>query len=202
MWFSWVANLFLAVRAEIFWRSLRLAKRNSSLTNRNHVERVFHSCCLAISTCAMSEFNDLVLYKLILIESRLLEFIDKKWWQVVDIIRKLPYTRKNWHLITFMLKKDPQKLILIILARFLNGLIPSLDMRIESNFLDVVFFPLPWVPFRQSDDDRSKRLSRTNPLTKESSTHSAFYKCSATTSTHQCIATCTIPFWCTWSHLE
>jgi hypothetical protein len=91
----------------------------------------------------MSEFNDPVLYKLILIESRLLEFIDKKWRQLVDIIRKLPYTRKNWHLITFVLKKDPRKLILIILARFLNGLIPSLDMRIESDFLDVVFFPLP-----------------------------------------------------------
>ena len=90
----------------------------------------------------MSEFNSTFLYRLVLSETRLLEFLDRKHQQLVNLFLKLRYTRENWNLIMFIFRKDPMRIAFVIVARFLRGFLPSLDMKIEADFLDVVCFLL------------------------------------------------------------
>jgi hypothetical protein len=90
----------------------------------------------------MSEFDSTFLYRFVLSETRLLEFLDRKRQQLVNLFLKLRYTRENWNLIMFIFRKDPMTIAFVIVARFLRGFLPSLDMKIEADFLDVVCFLL------------------------------------------------------------
>jgi len=87
----------------------------------------------------MSEFNIPLLTKTLLIESRILEYAQRKRTQFLDILRKLTYTRYSWRLIHLMLQISPGSTVIIILGRFIEGILPSLDLKIKGGFLDMVF---------------------------------------------------------------
>jgi hypothetical protein len=86
----------------------------------------------------MAEFNSRLLSKLILIECRILEFIDGKHAAFKLAILCLWYTRFSLRLIRLMLHICPGSTMTLILGRFLEGLLPSIDLRIKGQFLDIV----------------------------------------------------------------
>jgi hypothetical protein len=91
----------------------------------------------------MAEFNSPLISKFVLIESRILEFIDKKHedFNLKLAILCLPYTRCGLRLIRLMLQICPRITLTLILGRFPEGIIPSIDLRIKGEFLDIVKLP-------------------------------------------------------------
>jgi hypothetical protein len=86
----------------------------------------------------MAEFNSPLISRFVIIESRILEFIDKKHKDFKLAILRLSYTRFSLRLIRLMLQICPRSTLTIILGRFLEGIIPSIDLRIKGEFLDIV----------------------------------------------------------------
>jgi hypothetical protein len=86
----------------------------------------------------MAEFNSPLISKLVLIESRIVEFIDKKHEEFKLAILHLSYTRFSFRLIRLMLQICPRSTLTLILGRFLEGILPSIDLRIKGEFLDIV----------------------------------------------------------------
>ena len=91
----------------------------------------------------MAEFNSPLISRFVLIESRVLEFIDKKHEDFKLALLRLSYTRFSLRLIRLMLQICPRSTLTVILGRFLEGIIPSIDLRIKGEFLDIV--KLPWL---------------------------------------------------------
>jgi hypothetical protein len=86
----------------------------------------------------MAEFDIPLLTKLLLFESRTFELVDNTKAQFQLALLRLTYTRYSWRLIRLMFKLSPRNTIIIILGRFLEGIIPSIDLRIKGEFLDIV----------------------------------------------------------------
>jgi hypothetical protein len=86
----------------------------------------------------MAEFNIPLLSKLLLLESRSFELVDNGKAQFQLALLRLTYTGYSWRLIRLMLKLSPRSTVIIILGRFLEGIIPSIDLRIKGEFLDIV----------------------------------------------------------------
>jgi hypothetical protein len=86
----------------------------------------------------MTELNIPLLSKLLLLESRSFELIANSKAQFQLALLRLTYTRYSWRLIQLMMKLSPKSTITIILGRFLEGIIPSIDLRIKGEFLDIV----------------------------------------------------------------
>lgn len=89
----------------------------------------------------MAEFNSPLLSKVFLIESRILEFIDRKHAELKRAILRLSYTRFSLRLIQLMFRLCPKSTMTIVLGRFLEGMLPSIDLRIKGQFLDLVKLP-------------------------------------------------------------
>jgi hypothetical protein len=86
----------------------------------------------------MAEFDVPGLGRLLLLESRALEYALQKREQLFNVLRRISYTRYSWRLILLMLQISPRSTSIIILGRFLEGVIPSLNLRIKGAFLDMV----------------------------------------------------------------
>jgi len=86
----------------------------------------------------MAEFNSPLISTLLLIESRILEFLDQKHEEFKLAILHLSYTRFSLRLIRLMLQICPRSTLTLILGRFLEGLLPSIDLRIKGEFLNIV----------------------------------------------------------------
>jgi hypothetical protein len=91
----------------------------------------------------MAEFNVPFLTKLLLLESRTFELVDNTKAQFQLALLRLTYIRYSWRLIGLMLKLSPRNTIIIILGRFVEGILPSIDLRIKGEFLDIVQHGLP-----------------------------------------------------------
>jgi len=86
----------------------------------------------------MTELNIPLLSKLLLLESRTLEFADNKRAQFKYALIRLTYTHYSIRLIRLMLRLSPWSSAVIILGRFYEGFMPSIKLRIKGEFLDIV----------------------------------------------------------------
>ena len=86
----------------------------------------------------MAESNSSLLSQLVLIETWILDFIDRKQAEFKLAILRLSYTRFSLRLIRLMFQICPRSTMALILGRFLEGLLPSIDLRIKGKFLDIV----------------------------------------------------------------
>jgi hypothetical protein len=87
----------------------------------------------------MAELAIRLLSTLSLLQSRSLELFHRKSEQFRNVIRRLSYnTQHSWGLILFMIQVSPKSTLLIILGRFLQGVVPSLELRIKGGFLKLV----------------------------------------------------------------
>lgn len=96
----------------------------------------------------MAEFDIPLLTKVLLLESRTFEFVDNTKAQSQLALLRLTYTRYSWRLIGLMFKLSPRNTIIIIMGRFLEGIIPSIDLRIKGQFLDIVRTRLALLTYR------------------------------------------------------
>jgi hypothetical protein len=86
----------------------------------------------------MTEFNIPLLSKLLLLESRAMEFADNKKAQFQYAMVRLTYTHYSMRLIRLMLRLSPWSSTVIIIGRFYEGILPSINLRIKGDFLDLV----------------------------------------------------------------
>jgi hypothetical protein len=86
----------------------------------------------------MTEFNIPLLSKLLLLESRVMEFTDNKKAQFQYAMVRLTYTHYSMRLIRLMLRLSPWSSTVIIIGRFYEGILPSINLRIKGDFLDLV----------------------------------------------------------------
>jgi hypothetical protein len=123
----------------IFISRLRALSHQSTDLHRLNERAVSRQTWLLSSfPLAMAEFTSFPLSTIILFESRLLEYAHRKREQFLHVLRRLSYTRYSWRLVFLMLQISPRSTTVIILGRFLEGVIPSLDLRIKGAFLDMV----------------------------------------------------------------
>lgn len=86
----------------------------------------------------MTELNIPLLSKLLLLESRTLEFAHTKKTQFQYAMIRLTYTHYSLRLIRLMLRVSPWSSAVIILGRFYEGFMPSVKLHIKGQFLDIV----------------------------------------------------------------
>lgn len=86
---------------------------------------------MAINTTA-------VIYKIFLLESRILEYASKKRLGFWRMIKELSYAKHSWRIIRLMLQISPWNTAVVVLGRFVEGLIPSLELRVKGEFLELV----------------------------------------------------------------
>ena len=86
----------------------------------------------------MDPFSVPLVRDIILLESRTLEYAHRKREQFFNVLRRLSYSRYSWRLVILMLQISPRSTLIIILGRFLEGIIPSVDLRIKGAFVDLV----------------------------------------------------------------
>jgi len=91
----------------------------------------------------MTEFNIPLLSTLLLLESRILEFADNKKAEFQHAMVRLTYTHYSMRLIRFMLQLSPRSSAVIILGRFYEGIVPSIDLGIKGEFLNIVPTDIP-----------------------------------------------------------
>ena len=86
----------------------------------------------------MTELNSTFVFRVILFESRLVEYFSNKREQFHEALIRLSYTRYSVRLVYLMFQLCPRSTMVIIVGRFLQGLLPSVDLRIKGGFLDIV----------------------------------------------------------------
>lgn len=87
----------------------------------------------------MAEFFSQLLSILFLLKTQPLEYFHRKHEQfMAGFFRKLSYTRNSWHLIFFVLRFSGKSTLVVILGRFLETVIPSMQLRIKSGLLNLV----------------------------------------------------------------
>jgi len=100
----------------------------------------------------MTEFNIPLLSKLLLLESRVMEFADNKKAQFQYAMVRLTYTHYSMRLIRLMLRLSPWSSTVIIIGRFYEGILPSINLRIKGDFLDLVLTHPPTHPLYLCSD--------------------------------------------------
>lgn len=89
----------------------------------------------------MTEFNIPLFSKLLVLESRIFEFADNKKAAFQYAMVRLTYTHYSMRLIRLMLQLSPTSSAVIILGRFYEGILPSIDLGIKGEFLNIVTIP-------------------------------------------------------------
>jgi hypothetical protein len=85
--------------------------------------------------------NNPLLSKVLVLETHAIDFASNKRAQFLRAIVRLSYTRYSWRLIRLMIQVSPKSTAIIILGRFIQGLLPSIDLHIKGQFLDIVENP-------------------------------------------------------------
>jgi hypothetical protein len=106
-----------------------------SIHHSNHRQRGF---CFN-----MTELNIPLLSKLLLLQSRTVDFADNKKAQFQYAMVRLAHTHYSIRLIRLMLRLGPWSTAVIILGRFYQGILPSINLRIKGEFLEIVPPPPP-----------------------------------------------------------
>jgi hypothetical protein len=136
----------------------------------------------------MTELNIPLLTKLLLVESRILEFGDKKREQFRNVVRRLGYTHYSWRIVRLMLQISPWKTAVVVFGRLIEGIFPAIDMRIKGRFLDLVIFSSV-----TGADFRFKLLLRRSHSVDQNSTNSVYSKFVSTFSSLHLRTTCMYP---------
>jgi hypothetical protein len=86
----------------------------------------------------MTEFNVGILSRVILAETRIVDFFSEKHEGFRKGMVQLSYSPYSLRLMRMMFQLCPRSTLIVILGRFFEGLIPSIDLRIKGQFLDIV----------------------------------------------------------------
>ena len=90
------------------------------------------------SAQGMTEFRSPLLSTVLLLETRTVDSCHAAREAVRHALVRLTYSRFSWRLIRYMLQLCPKSTVIIIVGRFLEGIIPSINLRIKGAFLDIV----------------------------------------------------------------
>jgi len=90
----------------------------------------------------MTELNISILSKIILLETRILDWASRQHDGFWETIKDLSYTKYSWRIVKLMLQLSPWDTALVILGRFIEGVIPSMGLRIKGEFLDIVIIAM------------------------------------------------------------
>jgi len=76
--------------------------------------------------------------KVLSLESRLIEFGESRHKAFQKALRELSYIPYSWRIVRLMLQISPWRTLVVILGRFVEGIIPSFELHIKGEFLELV----------------------------------------------------------------
>src|SRR5271170_5072759 len=66
------------------------------------------------------------------------KFYRRRRWEFLQIIEQLKYMKYSWRVIILMLHISPKRTIFLVLSRLIDGFMPSVNLHIKGEFIDLI----------------------------------------------------------------